>query len=167
MMRKLIKYTMTTMIYRNVLMLLLVCFLSSCGLFDWDREPDWDYNYEVLYVNNTQHDIGLVFIFPEVSTGDEKKLISREHLVLAGETLDYSSDDFGGDIGDDPVSKYNNTTSYVKISLQIEGEEVKVWTKEAVNNLEIHSPYNPDSWKIFKDDKGWIKFTIEEPDLEN
>lgn len=177
MMRKLIKYTTgmnylrfiykkntRNILYRNILILLLMISLGSCILFGYGEIKD-RYGYTVFIKNGTKDTIFLK------TSSDSTQIDINDFLYndkLLPDSIVNIADVSSEDPNSDPIQEYLDAYNIETYVVHKDGVILKKWLKD--RDKTGHSPYNPESWEIKRttdpDVSGWIKFTIEESDLE-
>ncbi|MCY1636761.1 hypothetical protein [Marinifilum sp. D737] len=150
-------------LYRNVLILLLMTSLGSCILFGYGEIKD-TYGYTVFIKNGTKDTIFLK------TSSDSTKIDINDiyNDKLLPDSIVNIADVSPEDPNSDPIQEYLDAYNIEAYVVHKDGVILKKWLKDRAKTG--HSPYNPESWEINRttdpDVSGWIKFSIEESDLE-
>jgi hypothetical protein len=152
------------MISLRLICIVLIIPLSGC--LDWMMGGSGeDYHHDVLIKNETSDTI-LLQIY--VDSTEIKFNDPLDYYKLLPDSISYIGSNGSKDFNYDAVQEYLD--GYHREAYVIRKKEVivKQWLKD--NDKIGHSPYNKKSWEVNRvvdtDVRAWIKFTIEESDLE-
>ncbi|WP_213831179.1 hypothetical protein [Flagellimonas sp. 389] len=175
----------------RLIMRLLAIMIGLNSILSCDPEESFEDNiYQRVFRNATDEEIKLVYHNFGANGSDNGNVVIADTLVLLPNTKKqdffeqrYSSDgvkenDFQTVI-EMNISIYNTVAEVPRFELYIGNDFIKEWSGVAdYLGSEVNSPYNFDSWEIFKFEEilnpsyglfvyGEIVFTITDEDIEN